>query len=136
VSNQATIVRYLGQQFSAATARAVIQASGLTIADVNAHAHAADPRALAALGETARHLGAGLAVIVNTHSPMSICIGGEIVEAWDLVAPTLREVIAARALTESAAATPVSPESLPTQARLRGATALVAAPAFAAPSIA
>jgi predicted NBD/HSP70 family sugar kinase len=89
-----------------------------------------------AIAETARHLGAGLAVIVNTLSPASICIGGEIVDAWDLVEPTLRQAIASRALTEDAAETPVIPESSPSQARLRGATALVAAPAFAAPSIA
>jgi N-acetylglucosamine repressor len=136
VSNQATILRYLGQPFSPVTARKIIQTSGLTIEDVVARARAADPRALEAIAVTARHLGAGLAVIVNTLSPGSICIGGEITDAWDLVEPTLRQVISSRALTESAAETPVLPESTPSEARLRGATALVAAPGFAAPSIA
>jgi predicted NBD/HSP70 family sugar kinase len=136
VSNLATVLRYLGQDFSPDTARRIIQASGLTIADVIARARSGDDRARVAIAETARHLGAGLAVIVNTLSPASICIGGEIVDAWDLVEPTLRRAIASRALTEDAAETPVIPESSPSQARLRGATALVAAPAFAAPSIA
>jgi N-acetylglucosamine repressor len=136
VSNLATIVRYLGHDFSPLTARKLIQESGLTIADVIARMRSGDQRALNAIAETARHLGAGLAVIVNTLSPGSIYIGGEIVDAWDLVEPTLRAAIALRALTEDAAGTPVFPESTPSQARLRGATALVAAPAFAAPSIA
>jgi N-acetylglucosamine repressor len=136
VSNQATVIRYLGEDFNPLTARKIIQASGLTIADVIARARSGDERAFWTITETARHLGAGLAVIVNTVSPASICIGGEIVEGWDLVEPTMREVIRERALTENAAETPVIPESTPSQARLRGATALVAAPSFAAPSIA
>jgi N-acetylglucosamine repressor len=135
-SNLATVVRYLGQPFSAATARGIVEASGLTIDDVVARSRQGDARALAAIDETARHIGVGLAVIINTLSPAQICVGGEITEAWDFIEPTIRKVIAARALTDNAAATPVFPEKSPSQARLRGATTLVAAPRFAAPKIA
>ena len=93
-------------------------------------------RARSALEETARHLGVGLSIIVTTLSPSLICVGGEIAEAWDLVEPILRETIAARALTDNAALTPVIRELASSKARLRGATVLVAAPLFAAPSIA
>ena len=135
-SNLATIVRYLGQAFSAATASAIVAASGLTMDDIIARAHSGDAKAVKAIEETARHLGAGLAVIVNTLSPAQICIGGEIIEAWDIIAPVIRAVIAERALTDIASQTPIVAEKSPSQARLRGATTLVAAPRFAAPKIA
>ncbi|MEO8619491.1 MAG: ROK family transcriptional regulator [bacterium] len=135
-SDLATLVRYLGHEFSPTTARSIVQASGLTMTDVVARAHAGDMRATKAIEETARHLGAGLAVIINTLSPAQICVGGEIIEAWEQIEPILRRIIRQRALTDNAAATPVYREKDASQARLRGATALVAAPRFAAPSIA
>ena len=135
-SDLATVTRYLGQPFSPATARSIVQSSGLTIDDVIARAHAGDDKAVAAIEATARYLGAGLAVIVNTLSPAQICIGGEITEAWDLIAPIMRKTISERALTDVASVTPIVPEKAPSQARLRGATTLVAAPRFAAPKIA
>lgn len=135
-SDLATVVRYLGHDFSPTTARAQVQASGITMADVVARAVAGDKRAAKAVDETARHLGAGLAVIINTLSPAQISVGGEIIEAWERIEPILRRIIKQRALTDTAAATPVYRERDSSVARLRGATALVAAPQFAAPSIA
>jgi predicted NBD/HSP70 family sugar kinase len=130
------VLRYLGQPFSAATASELVAASGLTIDDIIARAHAGDKKAIGAIESTARFLGAGMAVIVNTLSPGQICVGGEIIEAWDIIAPIIRRTIADRALTDAAAATPVVPEKSPSEARLRGATTLVAAPRYAAPKIA
>ena len=72
----------------------------------------------------------------GTLNPAQIFVGGEITEAWDQVGPVIREVIAARALTSLSAATPIVPEPASTYPRLRGATALVAAPLFAAPQVA
>jgi predicted NBD/HSP70 family sugar kinase len=135
-SNLATVVRYLGQPFSPATARSLVASSGLSITDVIARMRSGDQRAEFAVMETARHLGAALAVIIKALSPAQICVGGEITEAWEEIEPVLVRAIADRALTDSAAATPVYPEKATAQARLRGATALVAAPRFAAPAIA
>jgi predicted NBD/HSP70 family sugar kinase len=135
-SNLATVSRYLGHELSPSRTRALLQASGLTVGDVIARARSGDPRATAAIAETARYLGAGIAMIVNALNPAQIFVGGEITAAWDLVAPAVHAALGARALTASAAATPIvaePPEALP---RLRGAAALVAAPAFAAPQIA
>ena len=97
---------------------------------------AGEQRALDALLETARHLGAGLSVIIKTLSPTQIFVGGEITEAWALLAPTIHRVIAERALTDMAAETPIVPELASVYPRLRGGTALVSAPLFAAPRIA
>jgi hypothetical protein len=75
-------------------------------------------------------------VIVNTLNPAQIFVGGEITEAWEPLAPIITGVIRERALTPLAAATPVVPEPASSYPRLRGATALVAAPVFAAPQVA
>lgn len=135
-SNLATLARYLGQELSAAGLRAMLHSSGLTINDLIARARSGDRRARSAFAETAQYLGAGLAMIVNSLNPSQIFVGGEITEIWDHIAPTLQRAIAARALTDVAAATPVIPESASRFPRLRGATALVAAPIYAAPQVA
>ena len=135
-SNLATLSRYLGHEFSPTETRHLLQESGLTITDVLARARSGDRRAVAALHETGEHLGVGLAVIINTLNPAQIFVGGEITEAWDQLAPIMRKIIAKRALTSLAGATPLIPEPASSYPRLRGATALVAAPIFAAPQVA
>ncbi len=135
-SNLATLSRYLGHELSPTTTRALLQQSGLTIPELIARARAGDVRAEQAIATTARYLAAGLAVINNTLNPTRIYVGGEITGAWAQIEPVLRRAIAERALTPAAANTPVIPESAATHPRLRGATALVAAPLFAAPQVA
>jgi len=135
-SNLATVARYLGSDFSPDSVRSLVHSSSVTIGDVVTRALAREPQAMFALDETARYLGAGLAVIIKTLSPTQIVVGGEITEAWELLAPTIRREISARALTDLAAATPIVPELATTYPRLRGGTALIAAPRFAAPRIA
>ncbi|HVT40657.1 MAG TPA: ROK family transcriptional regulator [Gemmatimonadaceae bacterium] len=134
-SNLATLCRYLGNEFSPESARTLMIESGLTIADVITRALSGEERATRALEETARYLGIGLAVIINALNPDQIFVGGEITAVWDRISPVIRREIETRALTARAAGTPVSPE-LGTYPRLRGATALVAAPMFAAPRVA
>jgi len=135
-SNLATLSRYLGHEFSPTGTRGLLHESGLTITDVITRAAAGDERAANALEETARHLGGGLAVIINTLNPAQIFVGGEITDAWDRVYPVIQRVIKERALTSLAAATPLVPDPATSYPRLRGATALVAAPLFAAPQVA
>ena len=136
-SNLATLSRYLGHEFSPTRHARPAASSPGSRSPTSSRAPGAATRArVAALEETARHLGGGLAVIVNTLNPAQIFVGGEITEAWDQVGPVIREVIAARALTSLAAETPLVPEPASSYPRLRGATALVAAPLFAAPQVA
>src|SRR4051812_21218252 len=99
-SNLATVLRYLGHPFSAETAADLVATSGLTIDDIIARAHAGDAKAVSAIETTAGHLASGIAVIVNTLSPGMICVGGEIIEAWDIIAPIIRKTVADRALTD------------------------------------
>ncbi|MEO8620169.1 MAG: ROK family transcriptional regulator [bacterium] len=135
-SNQATLSRYLGRELVPLWGGAVHQASSLTIEDLIARARGGDTRATSAIVETGRYLGVGIASIVNGLNPSQVFVGGEITGAWDLIESAIREGILERALTRAAAATPVVPEQMGGYPRLRGATALVAAPHFAAPRVA
>jgi N-acetylglucosamine repressor len=135
-SNLATLSRYLGHTFSADHTRDLLLESGLTIDDVIARARTGDERARSALLATGRALGRGLATIVNTLNPARIYVGGEITDVWPALEKSIRAELERRALTPSAAATPIVAEPAGDYPRLRGATALVTAPLFAAPQVA
>ena len=132
VSNRATLARYFGQEPNADGA----PASDFTIDDLLARARGGDMKARAAVQATGTYLGVGLAVIVNALDPSAVYVGGEITGAWDLVEPPLRAAFLERALTPAVAATPIRPVATIEYPRLRGAAALVTAPAFAAPVVA
>jgi predicted NBD/HSP70 family sugar kinase len=135
-SNLATLSRYLGRELASNETRQHLRESGLTIADVILRSRQGDERAGFALDETARYLGLGLAMIINAINPEQVIVGGEIAEAWDRMEPIIRQVIVERALTTVSAGTPIAVEPPGVSPRLRGATALVAAPSYAAPQVA
>jgi len=135
VSNLATLSRYFGR---GATERRPmsVETNAFTIEDLISRARGGDGKALAALNSTAHYLGLGLASIVNVIDPSRIYIGGEITEAWDLIEPTVRLALRERALTEESGETMIRIVPASEHPRLRGAVALVTAPAFAAPKVA
>ncbi len=135
-SNIATLSRYLKRELATGGPRAQLQAMPLTINDLIDRARGGDEQARHALSESARYLGLGLGMIINSLNPSRIYVGGEITAAWDQVEPVIRESVRLRALTAAAAQTPIVPELVGGMPRLRGATALVAAPVFAAPRLA
>jgi predicted NBD/HSP70 family sugar kinase len=136
-SNQATLSRYLGRELTPMWGQSTRQtAVPLTIEDLILRARGGDARAASAIEATGHYLGVGIAGIVNALNPSQVFLGGEITGAWDMIESAVREGILERALTRSAAATPVVPEQMGGYPRLRGATALVAAPHFAAPRVA
>lgn len=133
VSNRATLGRYFGQEPDASAAP---DPSAFSIDDLLVRARGTDLKARAALQATGRYLGVGLAAVVNALDPAAVYVGGEITGAWELVEPSLRVAFAERALTPAVAATPIRPVATMEYPRLRGAAALVTAPAFAAPVVA
>jgi N-acetylglucosamine repressor len=135
VSNLATLSRYFGRDLSDPRPRDSEIAS-FSVEDLIAQARAGDAKALAALNSTARYLGLGLASIVNALDPARIYIGGEITTAWSLIEPIVRNALRERTLTEFGSATEIHVVPAEDHPRLRGAVALVAAPAFAAPMVA
>jgi predicted NBD/HSP70 family sugar kinase len=134
-SNLATLSRYLGRELSPVATRALLEETSLTIDELITRARTGDARAREVLDETGRYLGRGLSMIVNGLNPSRIFVGGELNAAWDIIEPWVRAEIGERALTASAAATPIIPEQTVANPRLRGAIALVAAPLFAAPMV-
>jgi predicted NBD/HSP70 family sugar kinase len=135
VSNLATLSRYFGRDLSHGRPREADEAS-FTVEDLIARARAGDAKALAAVNSTARYLGLGLASIVNSVDPARIYIGGEITTAWSFIEPIVRSALRERTLTDFGGATEIHIVPAEDHPRLRGAVALVAAPAFAAPMVA
>jgi predicted NBD/HSP70 family sugar kinase len=135
VSNLATLSRYFGRDLSDPGPRDA-EAANFTVEDLIARARAGDAKALAAVNSTARYLGLGLASIINSLDPSRIYIGGEITTAWSLIEPIVRGALRERTLTEFGGTTEVHIVPAEEHPRLRGAVALVAAPAFAAPMVA
>lgn len=135
ISNLATLSRYFGRNPNDSRPMSA-ENSSFTIEDLIARARNGDAKALAALHSTGRYLGLGLASIINSVDPGSVYIGGEITAAWDLIEASVRAALAERALTDLTARTDIRTVSVDEHPRLRGAAALVAAPAFAAPKVA
>ncbi len=137
-SNIATLARYLGRDLIKRRTKKTNHAgeADFTIDNLIALARAGDEKALAALRETARYLGIGLAIIINSLNPARVFIGGEITAAWDLIADDVRRALAGRAMTQASAQTPIIATPTADYPRLRGATALIAASAYAAPRVA
>ena len=107
-----------------------------TIDDLIARARGRDAKAVDAIEATASYLGLGLAAEISTIDPACVYIGGEITRAWDLIEPTVRSAMAERALTVAAASTDVRPVPATEYPRLRGAAALLVAPAYAVRGVA
>lgn len=135
VSNLATLSLYFGRKPNESKPMSA-ENSSFTIEDLIARARNGDGKALGALHSTGRYLGLGLASIINAVDPGRIYIGGEITAAWDLIESSVKAALAERALTDLAARTEIRTVSVDEHPRLRGAAALVAAPAFAAPMVA
>jgi predicted NBD/HSP70 family sugar kinase len=133
VSKRAILARYLGVDASWPEAGAL---SGPGVEEIVACARAGEARALETLRETGWHLGRGFAIILKSVDPRRVYVGGEITAGWDLVLPALRESLRDQALIEDAANMDIRPVPLTEHPRLRGAAALVNAPAFAAPIVA
>jgi predicted NBD/HSP70 family sugar kinase len=137
--NTATVDRYVAQVVGA---RASEEGSrrrrrlSLTVEEVVRRARGGEPAAVAAVTETGRQIGRGLAAVVSVFNPGRIYIGGEITAGWELIDEPIRQALAEATLTEAARTTPIIPDRRPAEYRLLGAVALVAAPAFAAPRVA
>lgn len=135
ISNLATLSRYFGRNLMKKQPQTLEEAE-FTIEDLIAAARKGDGKALAALNSTARYLGLGLASVINALDPFCVYIGGEITEAWDLIESQVREAIKERVLTKDLEQTHIRIVPAMENPRLRGAVALVTAPAFAAPMVA
>jgi predicted NBD/HSP70 family sugar kinase len=135
ISNPATLSRYFGRNIAGRQPQPV-DVADFKIEDLIARARNNDSKAITALNSTARYLGLGLASVVNSIDPSAIFIGGEITDAWEMIEPHVREALRERALTNDLGSVPIRIVPASDYPRLRGAVALITAPAFAAPKVA
>ena len=135
VSNLATLSRYFGRPLSPHEP-VPPEFATFTVDDLIARVRGGDRKAAAALHATARYLGLGFGALMNAVDPARIYLSGEITTVWDLIESTVTRAVSERVLAP-ASPTPeivlVPASEIP---RLRGAAALVSAPAFAAPDVA
>jgi len=132
VSVGATVARYLGRSASwPESARPTT-----TVPEIVAKARAGDAHAREVLEQTGEYLGRGLAIVIKAVQPVRIYMSGEITDGWDLVLPSLRRVLRELTLVPEDADIDIVVVPLADQPCLRGATALVTSPAFAAPVVA
>ncbi|MBA3330933.1 MAG: ROK family transcriptional regulator [Actinobacteria bacterium] len=83
-----------------------------------------DPLALHVLDEAARHLGIGIATIVNLFNPSVVILGGELMEAADLILARIDAQVRARSLKVSSAALRLVSSSFHGDAALIGAATI------------
>ena len=84
-----------------------------------------DPSAAAAVRETARYLGIGIAGLVNGLDPEVIVVGGEVTKAWGLVEPILLEEAKRNLLSGHAHTIPIRRSAFDVRPSLKGALTLV-----------
>lgn len=135
-SNVATLARYFELDASVPSSREALRGYDFGIEDLIARVRAGDVRATAALTETGRYLGIGLAGIITALSPARVVVSGEITAAWDVIGDLVAAGVRERTITQAAASTPIVIAPTGDSSRLRGATALLVARSFAAPKVA
>jgi len=135
-SNVATLARYFELDASVPSSREALRGYDFGIEDLIARVRAGDVRATAALTETGRYLGIGLAGIITALSPARVVVSGEITAAWDVIGGLVAAGVRERTITSAAASTPIVVAPPGDASRLRGATALLVARRFAAPKVA
>ena len=98
------------------------------VAELLAAAEAGDATALAALAETGRWLGIGLAGLINTLNPELVLLGGEFTASYPFVRASLEAELDRRVLRAARGIVRVMPASLGVDAPLRGAAELAFEP--------
>jgi N-acetylglucosamine repressor len=109
--------------------------TSVTIEHIMARARAGEDRALDALRETGHFLGRGFATIMKAVDPRRIYVGGEITRVWNLISARVEDARREDAIVGDCEDTMILTVPLGEHPRLRGAAALISAPAFAAPLI-
>ncbi len=98
--------------------------SRLTAQEVFAAARAGDPTALEVVEMAARALGAGVANLVNLLNPEMIVLGGGVLEASDLLLPSIRRWAASYAFADALKGTHLVLSKFIKRSTIKGAAAL------------
>lgn len=131
-SNSAAIRYYIGSFSPVRNGK--VAARPPAFDDILRLAEQGDSKAGDAINQVARHLGAGIALLVTGLAPDIIVVVGEITRAWNRVGPIINDVVKRRSFTH--APTRVVPTDPTGDPRLRGTIALVLQKHFGAPLVA
>lgn len=96
----------------------------LSVKAITSAAVAGDGPSRRALTMVAEHLGIGLVMLVNIFNPAALVLGGELVDAEEIVVPIVRRIVAERSLTFSSDAVTIRISTFRDEASLVGAAAL------------
>jgi predicted NBD/HSP70 family sugar kinase len=94
------------------------------VTDVIQAALNGEEAARSVLLQTAQYLGMGIANIICTVDPEVVIIGGPITQGWDLIYPSLKEVVEKRSFLGAMRTSRMMPTSLKGNPPLLGAAAL------------
>jgi predicted NBD/HSP70 family sugar kinase len=133
-ASNAAAVRYYSQSTGRGKAGAKLPGQAPTFDDVLRLAEQGDLKAIEAINQMGRYLGAGLAILVTGLSPDIIVVIGEVTRLWNLIGPIITDIVTKRSF--SSAATRIVPTDPSGEPRLRGTIALVLQKHFGAPSVA
>lgn len=107
-----------------ALGRALAEGRGVTGALVTDLAHDGDPTSLAVVRRAGRHLGVGIASLVNIFNPSVVVVGGGVIAAGDLLLDPAREVLLERALSPSKETARIVPARFGAESGMLGAATL------------
>ncbi len=99
-------------------------AEGALAKDIVESALRGNPAALEALTQNARYLSLGILGLVHGLSPQAIIVGGNVVRAWNIIEPIIREAVRSRYHIPGLAAVEITPSSVPNPPSLLGAVAV------------
>ena len=97
---------------------------GTQAAAIIAAALRGNPTALAALTANARSLSLGILGLVHGLAPQAIIVGGQVVQAWNLIRPIINETVRSRTYNPFLAEVDILPSSVPFPPSLLGAVAI------------
>ncbi len=122
---QGCFERYVGNQQLLKKIARIFYQDNLTIPDVYALAQNGNPKAKKFFEDTATHIGNGLVGVVNLLNPPLIVIGGGVSSNHKFLFPTIRKVIAARAMKVQAKMVKIMHAKLGDDAGILGARVLL-----------
>lgn len=127
-SDLATVQHY--RRLCQAAGNAAEATESVSIRELVSRACTGNPRAVEALRQTGECLGRGLVPILYSVNPEVIVIGGAITDAWEIVYPEVRRVLASQVARFYLDPLSIIPSTLEHKASLVGSVALVLARAF------
>ncbi|AYO29965.1 ROK family transcriptional regulator [Biomaibacter acetigenes] len=137
-ASEKALFKYLRDQVSRYTSDSDINRENidtLTIFDIVDAAKAGDDLAVSAFRLVGKHLGIGVAGIINTFNPDLVIIGNTISLAGDIVMQEITEEVSKRSFITKYSEVTIAPSHLNMHACAMGAVTLVMSRVFASPNI-